>query len=249
MTAPVLQVEGLATHFFTRLGVVKAVDGVSFSLAAGEVLGLVGESGSGKSVTGFSLLGLVDAPGKIVSGSVRLEGRELVGLPNRELRGLRGRRIAMVFQDPMMTLNPVLTIADQMRLAVAAHERVSARAARARAAAALATVGLPDPERRLDAYPHQFSGGMRQRVMIAIALACAPKLLIADEPTTALDVTIQAQILDLLRSLRREKGVSVVLITHDLGVVAGLADEMAVLYAGRVVERGEVTEVYERPRH
>ncbi|MFL5213598.1 MAG: ABC transporter ATP-binding protein [Microvirga sp.] len=248
MTAPVLEVSNLATHFFTKAGVVKAVDGVSFWLAPGEVLGLVGESGSGKSVTGFSLIGLVDPPGRIVSGSVRLEDRELVGLPNDALRRVRGRRIAMVFQDPMMTLNPVLTIADQMRLAIAAHEPVSRSAARARSIAALATVGLPDPARRLDAYPHQFSGGMRQRVVIAISLACNPQILIADEPTTALDVTIQAQILELLRDLQERIGTSVILITHDLGVVAQTAHRVAVMYAGKVVETGTVREIFYNPQ-
>ena len=246
---PVLAVEDLATHFFTRAGVVKAVDGVSFSLTPGEVLGLVGESGSGKSVTGFSLLGLVDAPGKIVSGSVRLEGRDLVGLPNRELRSLRGRRIAMVFQDPMMTLNPVLTSADQMRLASRAHERGSARAARARAAAALATVGLPDPERRLDAYPHQFSGGMRQRVAIATALLHRPAVIVADEPTTALDVSIQAQILAEMQSLVRELGTALIWISHDLAVVSALSHRFAVMYAGRIVEEGPTAAVLAAPRH
>ncbi|MFL5315374.1 MAG: ABC transporter ATP-binding protein [Microvirga sp.] len=249
MTAPVLEVSNLATHFFTKAGVVKAVDGVSFWLAPGEVLGLVGESGSGKSVTGFSLIGLVDPPGRIVSGSVRLEDRELVGLPNDALRRVRGRRIAMVFQDPMMTLNPVLTIADQMRLAIAAHEPVSRSAARARSIAALATVGLPDPARRLDAYPHQFSGGMRQRIAIAIALLHRPAVLVADEPTTALDVTIQAQILAEVQSLAAETGTAMLWITHDLSVIAGLADRIAVMYAGRIVETGSVVDVLERPIH
>ena len=249
MTAPVLQVFDLATHFFTKAGVVKAVDGVSFSLAPGEVLGLVGESGSGKSVTGFSLIGLVDAPGRIVSGSVRLEDRELVGLPNDALRRVRGRRIAMVFQDPMMTLNPVLTIAAQMRLAIAAHEPVSRSAARARSIAALATVGLPDPARRLDAYPHQFSGGMRQRVAIAIALLHRPAVIIADEPTTALDVSIQAQILAEMRHLVSELGTALIWISHDLAVVSALSHRIAVMYAGRIVEEGPTALVLAAPRH
>ena len=196
MTAPVLEVEDLATHFFTRAGIAKAVDGVSFSLARGEVLGLVGESGSGKSVTGFSLLGLIDPPGRIVRGSVRLGGDELVGLPPAKLRAARGRRIAMIFQDPMMTLNPVLSIAQQMILAVHAHKSVSHSDARARAVAALTRVGIPDASRRIDNYPHQFSGGMRQRVAIAMALLHDPDVIVADEPTTALDVSIQAQISD-----------------------------------------------------
>jgi peptide/nickel transport system ATP-binding protein len=229
--------------------VVKAVDGVSFSLARGEVLGLVGESGSGKSVTGFSLLGLIEPPGRIVSGSIRLEGEELVGRPSEELRRVRGKRAAMVFQDPMMTLNPVLSIETQMRLALRAHERVSAKAARARAAAALGRVGIPDAARRLGAYPHQFSGGMRQRVAIAIALLHRPALLIADEPTTALDVSIQAQILAEMKALVAELGMSLIWISHDLAVVSALSDRIAVMYAGRIVEEGPTGIVLANPRH
>jgi peptide/nickel transport system ATP-binding protein len=249
MTAPLLQVRDLATHFFTRNGVVRAVDGVSFDLAAGEIVGLVGESGSGKSMTGYSLLGLVDPPGRIVAGSVRFEGRELVGLPERELRQLRGRRIAMVFQDPMTTLNPVLTIATQIRLAIEAHERVSARAARARAVDVLTRVGIPDPARRLDSYPSEFSGGMRQRVAIAIALLNRPPLVIADEPTTALDVSIQAQIIVEMRALVREVGSALLWISHDLATVSGLATRLLVMYAGRIVEEGPTGTVLRAPRH
>ena len=247
--APVLEVENLATHFALREGLVKAVDGVSFSIAPGEVLGLVGESGSGKSVTGFSIMGLVDPPGRVVEGSIRLEGRELVGLSESEMRGLRGRRVAMIFQDPMMTLNPVLRIDTQMIEAVRAHERVSEKAARDRAESALARVGIPSPKERLAAYPHHFSGGMRQRVAIAIALLHRPALIVADEPTTALDVTIQSQILAEAQKLCAETGAALLWITHDLAVVAGLADRVAVMYAGRIVEQGRVDDVLDRPLH
>jgi len=247
--APLLEVEDLATHFFTRAGIVKAVDGVSFTLHQGEVLGLVGESGSGKTVTGFSLLGLVDPPGRIVRGSIRFEGRELVGMAPDELRRMRGRRLAMVFQDPTTTLNPVLTIALQMRLAMAAHERLSAAALRARCIEVLTIVGMPDAARRLDAYPHQFSGGMRQRVAIAIALLHRPPLIVADEPTTALDVSIQAQILTEMKSLVGEIGTSLIWISHDLATVSSLADRIAVMYAGRIVEDGPTVAVLRNPRH
>ena len=249
MSQSVLEVEGLATHFFTRDGVVKSVDGVSFSVGAGEVLGLVGESGSGKSVTGFSVMGLIDPPGRIVSGSIRLMGEELVGRSEAELRAARGKSLAMIFQDPMMTLNPVLRIDTQMIEAVQAHEKVSDAAARARAAEALALVGIPSPEERLSAYPHQFSGGMRQRVAIAIALLHRPKLIIADEPTTALDVTIQSQILAEVQRLCAESGTALIWVTHDLSVVAGLADRVAVMYAGRIIEQGDVDDVLDHPRH
>ena len=247
--APVLEVSGLKTHFFTRAGVVKSVDDVSFTVSKGEVLGLVGESGSGKSVTGFSVMGLIDPPGRIVGGSIKLSGREIVGLDEAGYRAIRGREIAMIFQDPMMTLNPVLRIDTQMIEAVTAHERVSHKAARARARDALARVGIPSPEERLNAYPHQFSGGMRQRVAIAIALLHSPPLIICDEPTTALDVTIQSQILAEMQTLCAETGTALVWITHDLGVVAGLADRIAVMYAGRVVETGGVDDVLDRPLH
>ncbi len=244
-----LEVRDLATHFAGRHGTVKAVDGVSFSIDAGEIVGLVGESGSGKSVTGFSILGLIDPPGRIVRGSVQFEGAELVGRPQRELRRLRGRRIAMVFQDPSATLNPVLTIAVQMRLAIEAHERVGEAAARARSAELLARVGIPDAGRRLDTYPHQLSGGMRQRVAIAIALLNRPALVVCDEPTTALDVSIQAQILAEMKALARESGTALIWISHDLATVSALASRLLVMYAGRVVEEGTVGEVLSAPRH
>ncbi len=249
MSEPVLSVEALHTHFFTKAGVVRSVDDVSFQVGRGEVLGIVGESGSGKSVTGFSIMGLVDPPGQVVSGSIRFGGRDLVGLPEAEMRALRGRRIAMIFQDPMMTLNPVLRIDTQMIEAITAHEQVEADTARQRSRDALGMVGIPSPEERLKAYPHQFSGGMRQRVAIAIALLHHPELIIADEPTTALDVTIQAQILYEVQRLVREQDTAMIWITHDLSVVAGLADRVCVMYAGRVVESGSVADVIDRSLH
>ncbi|WEX09301.1 ABC transporter ATP-binding protein [Chelativorans sp. AA-79] len=249
MSAPLLEVSGLKTQFPTATGVAKAVDGVSFTLERGEVLGLVGESGSGKSVTGFSLIGLVDEPGRVVEGSVRYQGRELIDLSPRELRRIRGREIAMVFQDPMMTLNPVLSIATQMRLAIEAHERVSKAAARARSVEVLARVGIPSPEARIDAYPHEFSGGMRQRVAIAIALLHRPKIIIADEPTTALDVSIQAQILAEMKALVDEIGMAMIWISHDLATVSSIADRIAVMYAGCIVESGPVGAVLRAPCH
>ena len=245
----VLSVEGLKTHFFTRAGVVKAVDGVDFALGRGDVLGLVGESGSGKSVTGFSLIGLVDPPGRVVAGRIAFQDRDLRTRPEAEMQALRGSRIAMIFQDPMMTLNPVLRIDTQMIEAIKAHENVSRKEAWTRARDALAQVGIPSPEQRLRAYPHQLSGGMRQRVAIAIAFLNNPDLLIADEPTTALDVTIQAQIIHVAQKLCRERGTALIWITHDLAVVAGLADRIAVMYAGRVVEAGLTDEVIDNPRH
>jgi len=248
MTA-LLEVRDLATHFATRAGVLKAVDGVSFSIEPGEIVGLVGESGSGKSVTGFSILGLVDPPGRIVGGSVRLDGNELIGLPADKLRALRGRRMAMVFQDPSTTLNPVLTVAVQMRLALEAHDRVGAAAARARAVELLGRVGIPDPANRLDSYPHQLSGGMRQRVAIAIALLNRPSLIICDEPTTALDVSIQAQILTEMKALATESGTALIWISHDLATVSVLASRILVMYAGRVVEEGPTADVLRTPRH
>jgi peptide/nickel transport system ATP-binding protein len=246
---PTLEVRGLRTHFFTRAGVVKAVDDVSFAVARGQVLGLVGESGSGKSVTGFSIMRLVDPPGRISGGSILYRGRDLATLSERDMRDLRGNRIAMIFQDPMMTLNPVLRIDTQMVEAVQAHDRTSRAEARSRARDALGMVGIPSPEERLSAYPHQFSGGMRQRVAIAIALLHNPDLLIADEPTTALDVTIQAQILAEVQKLAADHGTALIWITHDLSVIAGLADRIAVMYAGRVVETGEATAVLDQPQH
>ncbi len=246
---PVLAVQGLATHFFTHSGVVKAVDGVDLQIGAGEVLGLVGESGSGKSITGFSILGLVDEPGRIVAGSIQVLGEELVGAGDQRLRRLRGKEIAMIFQDPMMTLNPVLRIDTQMIEAIRAHEKIGATAARSRAREALAMVGIPSPRDRLLAYPHQLSGGMRQRVAIAIAMLNRPRLVIADEPTTALDVTIQAQILHEVQKLCRETRTAMLWITHDLAVVSGLAARIAVMYAGRIVETGAAAEVIGRPLH
>jgi peptide/nickel transport system ATP-binding protein len=249
MTETTLDIAGLCTHFFTRAGVVRAVDGVDLSVARGEVLGLVGESGSGKSVTGFSIMRLIDKPGRIVAGAIRFKGTDLAALSEPEMRRLRGNRIAMIFQDPMMTLNPVLRIDTQMIETVLAHDRVSRAEARRRSRDALGQVGIPSPDERLSAYPHQFSGGMRQRVAIAIALLHRPDLIVADEPTTALDVTIQAQILSEVQKLARETGTALIWITHDLSVVAGLADRIAVMYAGRIVETGSVAAVLDRPLH
>lgn len=249
MSDPVLSVRDLRTHFFTRAGVVKAVDGVSFDLAAGEIMGLVGESGSGKTVTGFSLLGLVDAPGRIVEGSVKLNGTDLTALSQTELRARRGKDISMIFQDPIATLNPMLTIGQQMKLAIDAHERLGKRAAQARAAALLTQVGIPSAAERLRAYPHEFSGGMRQRVAIAIALLHRPAVIVADEPTTALDVSIQAQILLQMRDLAAETGTALIWISHDLAVVSSLANKLAVMYAGRIVEQGPTAALLRDPRH
>jgi peptide/nickel transport system ATP-binding protein len=244
-----LDVADLQTEFATRDGVLRAVQGVSFSLDRGQVLGLVGESGSGKSVTGFSILGLIDPPGRVAGGSVKFDGQELVGASEQRLRALRGKRIAMIFQDPMMTLNPVLSVDTQMVETVLAHEKVTRQAARARAIDALGRVGIASPAERLAQYPHQFSGGMRQRVAIAIALLHSPDLIIADEPTTALDVTVQGQILYEMQKLVREVGSALIWITHDLAVIAGLADRVAVMYAGRIVEEGEVEDVLDAPAH
>jgi peptide/nickel transport system ATP-binding protein len=245
---PLLRVEGLRTRFETRDGTIPAVDGVDLEVRRGEILGLVGESGSGKSVTGLSLLGLVDPPGH-VEGRVLLDGEDLVGAGERRLRRIRGARIAMIFQDPMMTLNPVLSVGTQMVEAVLAHADVGRAEAWRRSCDALAKVGIPSPEDRLRSYPHQFSGGMRQRVAIAIALLHSPDLIIADEPTTALDVTIQAQILFEVQRLCRETGTALLWITHDLAVVSALADRVAVMYAGRIVETGSVEDVIDSSRH
>ena len=249
MTAPLLELRNLRTRFRTDRGDLDAVRDVSFTLRAGETLGLVGESGSGKSVTGFSIMGLIDPPGRIVGGEILFRGQDLTKLDEESLRELRGNRIAMVFQDPMMTLNPVLRISTQMIETIRAHERVDERTARDRARDALGAMGIPSPEARLDAYPHQLSGGMRQRVAIAIALINKPDLIIADEPTTALDVSIQAQILAEVQQLTRETGTALLWITHDLSVIAGIADEIAVMYAGRIVEQGSVDAVLDRPSH
>ncbi len=249
MTDPVLEVTNLSTHFPTRAGVIKAVDGVSFTVARRQIVGLVGESGSGKSITGFSILGLVDPPGHVASGSIRFNGEELTTKSAKDMRMIRGRRIAMIFQDPMMTLNPVLSIGTQMIETVRAHEKVSYAEARARSRDTLGLVGIASPEERLDAYPHQFSGGMRQRVAIAISLLHRPDLIIADEPTTALDVTIQSQILFEIKRLAQEFGMSLIWISHDLGVVATLAERVMVMYAGRIVEAGPVEDVLTYPAH
>ena len=248
--APTLEVRNLKTHFFTKAGVAKAVDDVSFTVDKGEVIGLVGESGSGKSVTGFSIIGLVDSPGRVVSGQGLFQGKNLLTLPDEDLRQLRGNRIAMIFQDPMMTLNPVLRVDTQMVETIKAHDSsVSKADALARARDALGQVGIPAPDERLRSYPHQFSGGMRQRVAIAIALLNKPDLIIADEPTTALDVTIQGQILFEAQKLCSETGTSMIWITHDLAVVAGLADRISVMYGGRIVEQGAISDVLDHPVH
>jgi len=250
MGDPILRVRGLTSTFRTDAGVFPAVDDVSFDVAPGEVLGIVGESGSGKSVTALSILGLLpDPPGRVASGSIRFEGREIVGLPRKALQALRGPSIGMVFQEPMTSLNPVFRVGDQIMETIRAHEAISKADARKRAISLMDRVGIAAPERRLDDFPHQLSGGMRQRVMIAIALACSPRLLLADEPTTALDVTIQAQLLDLLRDIQRDTGMAVVIITHNMGVIAEFADRMLVMYAGRVAEQGAVDTVFTHPRH
>jgi len=247
---PLLDVQNLRTHFYTRDGIVRAVDGVSFSVDPGETLAIVGESGCGKSVTSLSILRLIASPpGRIVEGSIRFEGRELLALSEAEMRDVRGNRISMVFQEPMTSLNPVLTIGHQIAETLTLHRGLSRRDALARAVDMLRLVNIPEPERRVAQYPHQLSGGMRQRVMIAMALACDPRLLIADEPTTALDVTIQAQILDLMRRLKEKTGAAIVLITHDLGVVAEMAQRVVVMYAGRKVEEAPVEALFEKPRH
>lgn len=248
-TRPTLEVENLKTHFFTKAGVVKAVDGVSFSVRAGEILGLVGESGCGKSITGFSILGLVDPPGRIVSGHVRFKGEELTTASEERLRSLRGDRIAMIFQDPMMTLNPVLRVDTQMIETIRAHRNIGKAASLGLARDALADVGIAAPERRLKAYPHELSGGMRQRVAIAIAFLNKPDLIIADEPTTALDVTIQGQILAEAQALCARTGTAMIWITHDLAVISSLADRIAVMYAGRLVETGPTGDIVTVPLH
>ncbi len=246
----VLQVEDLRTHFFTPAGTVRAVDGVSWSLSSGETLGVVGESGCGKSVTALSILRLVaDPPGRIVGGAIRFDGRNLLDLPEAEMERIRGNHISMIFQEPMTSLNPLLTVGRQVGEAIALHQGLSRRAAMERAVEMLRRVQIPEPERRAQAYPHQLSGGMRQRVMIAMALSCNPKVLIADEPTTALDVTIQAQILDLMRELRRTFGTAIILITHDMGVVAENADRVVVMYAGRKVEEAGARDLFDTPGH
>jgi len=244
-----LDVRDLRTSFKTRDGLVRAVTGVDFAVRRGEIVGLVGESGCGKSVTSLSILGLIGPPGRIESGEVRFDGEDLLTLPEKRLRSIRGDRIAMIFQQPTSSLNPVMDVGFQLGEVLEIHRNMKRRAARQRAEELLQMVGIPDPKRRLDAYPHEMSGGMAQRVMIAMALACEPELLIADEPTTALDVTIQAQILDLMRTLQRETGTAIVLITHDLGVVAEMCDRVAVMYAGEIVEQTDVRSLFTAPRH
>jgi oligopeptide/dipeptide ABC transporter ATP-binding protein len=245
-----LQVENLRTYFHMRMGVMKAVDGVDLEVDEGRTLGIVGESGSGKSVTALSIMRLIEQPGRIVEGSrILFEGRDLAALSEPEMQQVRGNAISMIFQEPMTSLNPVYTAGNQITEAIRLHRRISAQQARERAVELLGLVGIPSPEQRFSAYPHQLSGGMRQRVMIAMALACEPRLLIADEPTTALDVTVQAQILETLRELRERLAMSIILITHDLGVVAEMCDDVAVMYAGRVVERGPVGAIFRSPQH
>jgi peptide/nickel transport system ATP-binding protein/oligopeptide transport system ATP-binding protein len=244
-----LEVKNLQTHFPTRAGLVRAVDGVTFHIDSGELLGVVGESGCGKSITALSIMRLISPPGKIVGGEIIFDGKNLLKLSDAEMRQIRGDDIAMIFQDPMTSLNPVFTVGEQIAEALRLHRKLSRKAAREAAIQAMKEVSIPDPARRVDDYPHQLSGGMRQRVMIAMALACDPKLLIADEPTTALDVTIQAQILELLDELGRSRELAVLLITHDLGVVAEVADRVAVMYTGRIVEESLVEELFARPKH
>jgi oligopeptide/dipeptide ABC transporter ATP-binding protein len=244
-----IDVRDLRTHFFTEDGVVKAVDGVSFSIPRGKTLGVVGESGCGKSVTSLSILRLVSPPGRVAGGEIFFEGRDLLKLSEEEMRRVRGRDISMIFQEPMTSLNPVFTVGFQIGEAAQLHLGMNRAQARDHAVKMLEKVRIPSPQTRVDEYPHQMSGGMRQRVMIAMALACSPKLLIADEPTTALDVTIQAQILDLMRALQQELGMSILIITHDLGVVAETADHVAVMYASKVVEYGPAKEVFREPLH
>ncbi len=244
-----LEVNNLRTHFPTRAGLVRAVDGVSFYLDRGELLGLVGESGCGKSMTALSIMRLIASPGRIVDGEILFGDRDLLKLSDSEMRQMRGDDIAMIFQDPMTSLNPVFTVGEQIAEALRLHRKLSRKQARQATIEAMREVAIPDPARRVDDYPHQLSGGMRQRVMIAMALACNPKLLIADEPTTALDVTIQAQILELLNELRKQRELAVLLITHDLGVVAEVADRVAVMYTGRIVEESPVGELFARPKH
>ncbi|BAS27354.1 ABC transporter ATP-binding protein [Limnochorda pilosa] len=250
MAEKLLELRNLKTYFFTEDGTVPAVDGVSFELKRGGSLGVVGESGCGKSVTALSIMRLIpQPPGKIVGGQILFNGEDLAKKKESEMRRIRGNEISMIFQEPMTSLNPVFTVGDQIMEAIILHQKLNKREARERAIEMLKLVGIPDPDRRVDEYPHQMSGGMRQRVMIAMALSCNPKLLIADEPTTALDVTIQAQILDLMRRLRSEVGAAIILITHDLGVVAELVDDVVVMYAGKVVEKTDVRSIYATPQH
>jgi oligopeptide transport system ATP-binding protein len=244
-----LEVKDLHTSFFTQSGEVKAVNGLSFNLERGSVLGIVGESGSGKSVTAYSILQILTNPGRIVSGSVKLDGRELVGLPDEEMRKIRGNKISIIFQDPMTSLNPTFTIGNQLREAIILHTDRNSEQAQDRAIEMLKLVGISEPQKRINQYPYELSGGMRQRVMIAMALACEPDILIADEPTTALDVTIQAQILELMMELQKDLGMAIIMITHDMGVIASICKEMIVMYAGGVCERGTTDAVFYNPMH
>ena len=244
-----LKVENLHTSFFTPAGEVKAVNGISFSLDTGKVLGIVGESGSGKSVSAYSIMQILSNPGKIIEGSIKFKGEELVGASKETLEKIRGNKISIIFQDPMTSLNPVFTIGNQLREAIMLHTKRNKNEAHTRAIEMLKLVGVNEPEKRINQYPHEFSGGMRQRVMIAMALACEPDILIADEPTTALDVTIQAQILDLMKELQKKLGMAIIMITHDLGVVAEMCDEVIVMYAGEVCERGTADEIFYNPKH
>ena len=249
MTPPVLSVRNLQVEFVTRRGTLRAIDGVSFDIAAGEVLGVVGESGAGKSLTGTAIIGLIDPPGRIAGGEIHLQGERIDNLPKEAMRSIRGKRIGMIFQDPLTSLNPLFRVSEQLIETIRTHTTLSEQQARDRAIALLTEVGIPAPEKRIDSYPHEFSGGMRQRVVIALALAAEPDLIIADEPTTALDVSVQAQIITLLKTLCRERGTAVMLVTHDMGVIAETADRVAVMYAGRIAEIGRVGDVVRKPRH
>jgi peptide/nickel transport system ATP-binding protein len=248
-TSPVLEVKDIHIEFPTRRGVLKAVDGISFSISPGEVLGVVGESGAGKSLTGAAIIGLLEPPGRVASGQILLEGKRIDNLPYEEMRKIRGKQIGAIFQDPLTSLNPLYTVGRQLTETIQTHLEMSHEQARERAIKLLEEVGIPAARERIDAYPHQFSGGMRQRVVIALALAAEPKVIIADEPTTALDVSIQAQIITLLKRLCRDHGTAVMLVTHDMGVIAETADRVAVMYAGRVAEIGPVSEVIHNPQH
>ncbi|KAB0267348.1 ABC transporter ATP-binding protein [Microvirga brassicacearum] len=249
MAEPVLSVRDLRVEFVTRRGALKAIDGVSFDIARGEVLGVVGESGAGKSVTGSAVTGLIDPPGRITGGEILLSGYRIDNLPPEQMRKVRGKRIGMIFQDPLTSLNPLYRVGDQLTETIRTHTNLSASGARKRAIDLLAEVGIPAPDRRIDSYPHEFSGGMRQRVVIALALCAEPELIIADEPTTALDVSVQAQIIALLKRLGRDHGTAIMLVTHDMGVIAETADRVAVMYAGRIAEIGPVRQVVQNPLH
>jgi len=244
-----LEIDNLKVSFFTPAGEVKAVNGVSYQLAQGEVIGIVGESGSGKSVSSYAIMRLIDEPGKVIGGSIKFDGKNILELDEKEMQSIRGNEISMIFQDPMTSLNPVFKVGNQLIEAIVKHQKVSKKEARKRAIEMLSLVGIPSPEKRLEQYPHEFSGGMRQRAMIAMALSCNPKLLIADEPTTALDVTIQAQILELIKELKKKINMSVILITHDLGIISDICDKVIVMYAGRIVEEGTIDDIFYNPKH